>query len=201
MTLQRSTPARPPVPCAHGFVLIAALAVLVMLTLLALAMFHGLGIEEKIAGNVREKTHAFYAAQSALQYAESSLAAVATLPVPIPCSQTVPATTLVVCQKGTDLSQQQLATTIWNQSFGTTFIPPNLLVNNQPLAQMLPNQYANYPQYAITYIGTDPGNSTSSLYQVTAQGFGGNSDTVAVVQSIYALTLSSSNVTCVSCAH
>jgi len=36
-------------------------------------MFRGFGLEERITGNAREKQHAFYAAQTALQYAEQQL--------------------------------------------------------------------------------------------------------------------------------
>jgi len=37
------------------------------------SMFRSLGLEERITGNTREKQHAFFAAQSALQSAENWL--------------------------------------------------------------------------------------------------------------------------------
>jgi len=44
--------------------------VLLMLTSTRVAMFRSFGLQERIAGNTREKQHAFQAAQSALQFGE-----------------------------------------------------------------------------------------------------------------------------------
>ena len=46
----------------HGIVLIASLLLLLVITILALAMFRSMGLGEKIAGNVREKQRALHAA-------------------------------------------------------------------------------------------------------------------------------------------
>lgn len=57
----------------RGFVLIASLLILVVLTIIAVAMFRNFGLQEKMAGNLREKTRAFELAQSALKQAETWL--------------------------------------------------------------------------------------------------------------------------------
>lgn len=54
----------------RGIALITCLLLLVMLTLLAISMFRGYGLQQKLAGNTREKQRAFEAAESALQYGE-----------------------------------------------------------------------------------------------------------------------------------
>ena len=43
------------------------------------------------------------------------------------------------------------------------------------------------PQFAITYLGQDPGTPGAYLYQVTSLGYGGNQNAAAVVQSVYSV--------------
>ncbi len=184
-------------PRPKGFVLIAALALLLMLTLLSIGMFRSLGLEERIAGNTREKADAFYAAQSALQNAEAWLSA-GNAGQGTGCSLVSPTNTPQICTLATTPAQQTLATTLWNATYGTTFVPPVVTINGVVQAQMTTAQYFADPQYAITYLGPDPANANANLYQVTAQGFGGTQNSVAVVQSVYSV---GSGTTCASCAY
>ena len=52
-----------------GMVLITSLLLLVVVTLLAVSMFRSFGIDEKIAGNIRDKQRATAAAESAVVFA------------------------------------------------------------------------------------------------------------------------------------
>src|SRR5579864_7550374 len=61
-------------PNQAGMVLISSLLLLLVVTIMALSMFRSFGMQEKIAGNVREKQRALQAANSAQQYAEWWLA-------------------------------------------------------------------------------------------------------------------------------
>ena len=54
-------------PYQNGFVLIAALIFLLVLSIFSVAMFRGFGLQDKIAGNIREKEKAFHAAESNLE--------------------------------------------------------------------------------------------------------------------------------------
>src|SRR6267154_1467163 len=54
----------------RGMVLVSSLLLLVVVTILAIGMFRSFGLDEKIAGNTREKQRALQAAVSAQQYAE-----------------------------------------------------------------------------------------------------------------------------------
>ena len=58
----------------RGLVLVTTLLLLVVVTLLALGMFRSFGLDEKIAGNMRDKQLALQAAESAQNYAEYWLA-------------------------------------------------------------------------------------------------------------------------------
>jgi len=170
----------------RGFVLIAAMALLLMLTILSIGMFRSLGLEERIAGNAREKADAFYAAQSALQNAEAWLSA-GNAGQGTVCSLVSPMPTPQICTQATTPTQQTLATTIWNATFGTTFVPPLIDITGTMQSQMTAAQYYADPQYVITYLGADPANPSASLYQITSQGFGGTANSVAVVQSVYSV--------------
>lgn len=184
----------------RGIVLIAALAVLLMLTLLSIGMFRSLGLGERITGNTREKAHAFAAAQSAMQRAESWLAGGnATAAASCNGTSSVPE----VCAGA--VTQQTFYTAPWN--FGTTFVPPSVTVNGTTSAEVttvagsagtLPQTQATYlyadPQYYITVLGPDPGNVNATLYQVTALGYGGSPSAIAVVQSVYSVSATSSPI-------
>ena len=54
----------------RGIALITSVMLLVVITLLAVSMFKGFGIQEKLAGNTLEKQRSFQAAQSVLQFGE-----------------------------------------------------------------------------------------------------------------------------------
>jgi type IV pilus assembly protein PilX len=53
-----------------GIVLICSLLLLLVVTIIALAMFRSMGLGEKISGNERETQRALHAAVLAEQYAE-----------------------------------------------------------------------------------------------------------------------------------
>ncbi len=173
----------------HGVVLIISLAMLLMLTLLSVGMFRSLGLEERITGNTREKQHAFYAAQSALLYAESWLNQ-GNAGLPASCAGVT--ATPQVCSAATTPSQTTLATQPWNTTFGTSFVPPTTVAQNTIA------QYYASPQFGITYLGPDPAKPGAYLYQVTSQGYGGNPNAIAVVQSVWSV---GSGGSCISCAH
>ena len=62
-------------------VLVTALLMLIVVTILAVAMFRSFGLDEKIAGNLREKQRALNAAETAEQFAEYWLTGAAAVPI------------------------------------------------------------------------------------------------------------------------
>ena len=59
----------------RGVVLVSSLLLLLVVTIMALSMFRSFGIQEKVAGNMREKQRALQAAESAQEFAEQWLIA------------------------------------------------------------------------------------------------------------------------------
>ncbi len=174
----------------NGFVLIASLILMVVITLIAVAMFRGSGLQEKIADNLREKQRAFDIAQNTLTFGQNWLSANA--PAPIACADAAAthshvANTPVVCTQTSAYppDTSTLMTDLQTETAGTTYTPSGkaALTISQNGGQ--DTIYA-YPRLFIQNIGIQAGTG-SPLYRLTAVAWGGNSSTVAIVQSIYAL--------------
>jgi type IV pilus assembly protein PilX len=182
----------------RGVVLVSSLLLLLVVTIMALSMFRSFGIQEKIAGNMREKQRALQAAESAQVYAEQWL---------ITNSATVP----VVCAGpllNANIGQGQICSNkLWNVvpniavvpwqivagvNVGVTYTPPNMNVGTASVTNL--NSYSSAPIFYISDAGTsaDP-NVPGEVFQVDAVGYGGNGNTAAVVESTFAVYSSSSN--------
>ena len=181
-----------PNPCSMrrkqtGFVLVISLLMLVVLTILAVSMFRGFGLQEIMAGNLREKTRAIDAAQAAINYAEWWL------------PQGSNATTGVACAglTATQVCSNPLAnpTTVnngnpsntWGPN-GTDYTPTGMTVNASGVGTFLAP-----PRYYIHYVGLASG-GTGKLYRISAVGWGGNSSAVAVLQSTFVVSTGVQNL-------
>lgn len=174
----------------NGLVLISSLLLLLIITILAMSMFRSFGIQEKIAGNVREKQRATHAAESAQQYAEWWLA-----------SGSNSATTPVACVSpllNANLNQMQVCsnkfpaaldsgsvTTLpWqidSKAVGTTYTPPGMNVGDTTK----PDEYAQAPSFYISDLGPSA-DGLGELFQIDAVGYGGGAGTaVSVIESTY----------------
>ncbi|MBV8272686.1 MAG: pilus assembly protein PilX [Cupriavidus sp.] len=171
---------------AHGYVLIVGLLFLLVVSLLAVAMLRSFGIQEKIAGNTREKQRAFEAAQSALRFGEwwlgqgngSSGAA---------CSG-------VVRVAANDLSNMKVCTDAlpaptrlpWTTA-RADYVPPSMTVAAKGSPGGMAGSDINYaaaPSLHINYLGLSQ-DGMSMLYAVTGAAYGGSESAAVVVQSTY----------------
>lgn len=154
-----------------GFILIASMLMLILLTLLGLSMSKSFELQELIAGNQREKTRAFEAAQSALNNAEWWLNQ-GNAGTGMNCSRI--SSTPVICTNA-------LANpTALPWPAGVTYTPPNLSISTTGGI----GSYYAAPMFYIQYLGASP-NTGNAMYQITALGYGGNAKAIAVVQSIF----------------
>lgn len=176
----------------RGLVLVSSLLLLLVVTVLAVAIFRNFGIEEKIAGNTREKQRALHAAESAQQYAEWWLSSGTGATTPVICNSVVPPAIGQVCANTlpTIVPNQNVANLPWTVGgapVGVTFAPPNMQFNTGGGV----DQYFQTPLFYISYLGTTADSTTSKfklLYQVDAVGYGGSQNAVAVVESTYYVT-------------
>jgi type IV pilus assembly protein PilX len=189
----------------NGMVLVTALLMLVVVTIIALAMFRSFGVDQKIAGNLREKQRALNAAETAEQYAEYWLANggnanTAPATCSTPSTAVAPTTPGQICLNSLDAA----ATLPWTASgngVGVTYTPSaptyvNSASTPMPITGLNAGQFNYYssPQFYITYVGVTPTQGT--IYQIDAVGYGGSPDTAAVVESTYKVQ---TNVQCLSC--
>lgn len=157
-----------------GAVLIISLILLMLLTMIGVSASQNSGMEEKMAGNSRDKNLAFQASESALDTAEQALFAAKTagaLPTFSPAGtggyySSTPAGDI-------------LSTGFWTTNPTITYAGSNLTGTDT----------TNPPRYIIQDLGcvapcsapaTDPHN-----YRITAYATGGSTTAVAILQSIY----------------
>jgi type IV pilus assembly protein PilX len=167
----------------RGIALISSLLILLVLTIVALAMFRSFGLQEKIAGNVREKQRALHAAEGAQSYAEWWLG-------------TNSANTTVVCSSllSANLGQGQICSNKLSDTVasvagvpwlaagalvGVTYNPGNALTITTAAAK---DTFYSVPLFYISDVGISA-DGRGEIFQVDAAGYGSTANTVAVVES------------------
>jgi type IV pilus assembly protein PilX len=188
----------------RGMVLVTALLLLVVVTILAVGMFRSFGLDEKIAGNVREKNRAMNAAVTTENYAEYWLTQSSNATTGISCAAGAPviAPAGQVCTAVTGLFNP------FSNGLGSaTSLPWPTQVTYTPSAPSAANatptpmnitggaggagNYYLAPAYYITYLG-EGSDKQGVVYQIDAVGYGGSADTAAVVESTYEVGSTSS---------
>ena len=190
----------------RGMALITAMLLLIVVTIMALSMFRSYGVEERLAGNTRDKQRAINAAVSAQQYAESWLAS-GTAPATGVCPVgLVPSAQGEVCSPPaipTDFSQMSS----WTTGVTYTQFTSNAIngVSNvisatgtkdvlSPLGVLTQSaSYIQAPIFYVTDLGPNAGSPAGEIYQVDAVGFGGTTNTVAVVESTFVIGTNTPN--------
>jgi type IV pilus assembly protein PilX len=172
-----------------GMALVTAILLLVVMTIMAVSMMRSYGVQEKIAGNTREKERALNAAVSAQQYAEYWLS---TNPAPVAavCTGTVPSTIGQICSPSTpapDFTAVPWASGVTYTQFTQTPID-NVTNTITGTGAALKGTYYAAPVFYITDLGPNKGLPVGELYQVDAVGYGGTPNAVAVVESTYVMT-------------
>jgi type IV pilus assembly protein PilX len=187
-------------PSQRGVVLISSLLLLLVVTIMALSMFRSFGMQERIAGNTREKQRALQAAESAQQYAEWWLANQSGAIYAVSqgsaayadaaCSAaTIDANaggTPQICTLATSLAVESGGTAaVWPTSatnVGVAYAPPQMNFT----ASANPDFYLNRPHFYITDVGA-LATGRGETYQVDAYGYGLSNTAIAVVESTVAV--------------
>jgi type IV pilus assembly protein PilX len=183
----------------RGVVLVSSLLLLLVVTIMALSMFRSFGIQEKIAGNMREKQRAMQAAETAEQFAETWLTSNAAGTAPVVCSSQLSANAGLgqICSNKLWLAIPTYLTALpWQigaAPVGVTYLPTGMTVGTSSAANVAAT-YFGAPTFYISDAGVsaDP-NVPGEVYQIDAVGYGGNGNTAALVESTFAVYSSSSN--------
>lgn len=174
----------------QGFVLFTVLVFLVILSLLGVSMFNGFIQDQKVAGNLREKTRALDAAQTAIDYVENWMTTPANVYRGdwingVPCnSSNQTGATLVICSNALDAP----TTLPWPSA--NAFTPNQMTLSSSGGS----NTYASNPSVYVQYLGTTGGASGVALYQVTASAQGGNATAASVVRSVFQIQATSLDI-------
>jgi type IV pilus assembly protein PilX len=156
------------VSCQHqsGAVLAISLIILLLLTLIGVTAMQSTGLEEKMAGNLRDRNLAFQAAETALREGERETSSLPLCPI--------------VAQVGGFYAHSDTPKiddgdgSVWSTSGKAYTYTGVILEKVTKTAQ---------PKYIIQCITSTPG--PSSLYRITARGTGGTTDAVVILQSVY----------------
>ena len=175
----------------RGIVLVASLLLLLVITILALAMFRSMGLSEKLSGNVREKQRALHAAVVAEQYAEYWLSSGNAATAPVLCNSTANGnvlTNILICNTASAINNPATVpwTSLGGAPVGFTYYPSSgsaqmYLVANSGAGA------ANYwlaPSFYIQYLGI-AADGAGNVYKIDSVGYGGSALSVAVVESTY----------------
>jgi type IV pilus assembly protein PilX len=187
-------------------VLIASLLLLLVMTLIALAMFHSFGIQELVAGNVREKQRAVQSALAAEHYAEIWLTAPGNvLTSTVDCStvalQSYTSTSVpyICLQPISTVATGGVTQVPWKiptvtGEVGFTFFPGTSTgagTGGTSTGDMVVstsggvNAYYQPPRF---YIGLLSSTAFQAVYRIDAWNWGGTQNTAAVVEANYTVT-------------
>jgi type IV pilus assembly protein PilX len=172
--------------------LISALLLLLVMTILGIAMFRTFGMQERIAGNTREKQRALHAADSAEAYAEWWLSSNGGVNANtgVACSALVSADTGLpqICSNQLSTAVPDVATVPWmigGTEVGVTYTPPGMttVAGN--------NMYIQIPRFYISWVTGSYDSVTgimSNSYQIDSTGYAGTTNAVSVVEGAYVVS-------------
>jgi type IV pilus assembly protein PilX len=169
--------------------LVAALLLLVVVTLLGIGMFRSYGLEQRIGGNTRDKEKAFHAATAGESVAEQWLTQNNGVNAGIgsACSTVTngnAANGIQVCSNLLQASVANVANVPWPSY--VQYQLPNMSTGSTTSVY---GTYSQVPGFYIAYLSSTPPGAGiySSVYQVDAVGYGASANSVAVVESTYSV--------------
>lgn len=162
----------------QGMALVTGLLLLAVCTIIAVSMFRSYGMQEKIAGNIREKQRATNAANSTLQYAEWWLSS-NTLPTAVNCTGAASSIVQICSNTLADPTSVPWA------NGGVTFSGFTLNNANVVTNSAARGTYYKTPIFYIADLGPYTGTPAGEVFQIDAAAWGSTPDTVAVVESTY----------------
>jgi type IV pilus assembly protein PilX len=163
-----------------GTVLVAGLMILIILTIISLATMNSSTLAEKLTGNLRDKTNAFLAAESALIDAEGWLKMQVSRP------EAISGCTLPPCNVwsyGIIQNIEQESATWWQANaknfssalYGSTALPQYFIQEEMFIPyELSPEALAKGKGY--------------EFYKITAKGVGSTKDSKVFIESIFAVS-------------
>jgi len=175
----------------HGVMLIVVMLLLLVTTLVALASFRGATLEERMAGNTRERQAAFQAAEAALRDAEVMISSDTDGPFrPLRSGRFVASCAGKLCRSSP-------AAPLWSGFSEADWAAGNSTKSwaygevTDPAGSAPLQGVAAPPRYVVEYQGTvqpiEPGKPCVAMFLVTARASGLNTNSNVVLQSVFRL--------------
>jgi type IV pilus assembly protein PilX len=152
-----------------GVVLIVSLIMLLLLTIIGTVGMQTTSLEEKMAGNSRDRNLAFQAAEAALRAGEANTATI------------VPSGYYEGSMSPIDWADSKVKTYLGVSLIGANQAQPQYIIEKPTKASA--GGSGSGPKSIEA--GTGKTGTAVMLYRITARGKGGTSDAVVVVQSMY----------------
>lgn len=161
----------------RGMTLIVGLIMLLLLTIIGLAAIRGASLEERMAGNQRDRGLAFQSAEASLRVAEGVMNA-ATLP------------TWNTTGYGAQVTRGGNAAFWETFSWSTLALAPSLglpTVSSQPryYVERISSQFTGGGTGTAVDFESQTKIDPETMYRITARATGASADTVVILQSTY----------------
>jgi type IV pilus assembly protein PilX len=176
---------RPTPHTQQGASLVIAMMFLVVLTILGLVAVRSSTVQERMAGNDRDRAVAFEAAEAALRDAERDIRANLSSANPFDnvCTDGLCLPSTVATPNWNSISWTGATSRIYGVNSGAGAFP--LAVSNAPryIIELLPD----VPSGAGNSLNTNARSSTrgGTAYRITARGWGRRPNTTVMLQSVY----------------
>jgi len=167
-------------PLTHqtGAVLIVSLIMLLLLTLIGVTSMQTTSLEEKMAGNMRDRDLAFQAAESALTLAEATLNPLP--PAVLPTFVVAGTGGFYTADTTVDLSEAEILTDdFWTGNVATSTVTGlgNGIATPKYIIQIM--------QPGLGLATCLDGSSGCTNYRITTRATGGSTNAVVILESIY----------------
>lgn len=176
-----------------GFALVASLLILLVLLVLGISAISTVGLQEKMAGNLREKTRATEAAGMATRDAEERVLSLT--------DRALPGLNVAILDAGRDFLDQ----TLWNDAdigdpekvrpynqapfdgSNPDIIGTGMTSENIARYFAIPNSLTEHWKAVGNNLDPDsnPSGNGIDFYRMTGQGFGGHQNAESILQSMY----------------
>lgn len=167
----------------RGATLIVVMLLLLVTMLMAVAGLRTANLEERMAGNTRDRQIAFQAAEAALRDAEQLIAGNTSGPF----SPLRPSSFDATCPTG--LCRSSLLTPLWSGFSDSEWTSSKTWAYGAATGASALPDLASQPRFVIEYQGTlqpiEPGKPCVALFLVTARAAGSGAGSTAILQSVY----------------
>lgn len=167
----------------HGLALIAVMLLLMVAMLMAVASLRTVNLEERIAGQVRDRQVAFQMAEAALRDAEQTVAA----DIDGPFTPLRPGQFTAACANG--LCNSVPGAPAWSTLTEAQWAGARTWAYGAATGRAALAGAAEAPRFVVEYQGTtqpiEPGRPCVAMFLLTARARGATAATEVILQSVY----------------